>query len=507
LRAVLSERRAAAGRFADARDLLGIDGFDDAELAALVNRLSDGRRYGHRMRSVWGGPEGEREFFALLESATRYIHIETFIVGGETGVRLVELLARKVREGVKVRLLFCASGFIVSGTPSGTGFVSPLSELRSYLVNDMYVRRRLVRAMREQGVAFLNSSPIGRHWKRTELRRQGVRGPDGYQRWQRARGVPDAWLAEQEIIDQQCGLAFSNVDHRKMVIVDGERALIGSQNIADSYFYSNQLDPDPRVNVRRWQWHDSSTIIEGGCLAEMNRLFAQRWILSGGDVFEPDDSFYTPPPRQPGDGVVALEASIPGLLRMPWRRNLSRLLLSMLGADRRPLTEGSNPIRNRIMRLPELAHEEIFVEHCYPCDSELLEHWAHVASHVPSFTMIVPAHYDTVSLGLECDRFFPRLAASGIGLHVYSPSILHTKLAMVDRFYIATGSYNLTLRSGRADLEAQFFVQSAEYGRELHGRLASDLAVCKPARPNALARLRGSRSIPFIDAPIRYLLY
>ena len=63
----------------------------------MVNRLSDGRRYGHRMRSVWGGPEGEREFFALLESATRYVHIETFIVGGEIGVRLVELLVARGR--------------------------------------------------------------------------------------------------------------------------------------------------------------------------------------------------------------------------------------------------------------------------------------------------------------------------------------------------------------------------------------------------------------------------
>jgi cardiolipin synthase len=159
------------------------------------------------------------------------------------------------------------------------------------------------------------------------------------------------------------------------------------------------------------------------------------------------------------------------------------------------------------MRLPELAREEMVAEHCYPCDGELLEHWATVAPRLPRFTMIVPRHYDTLTLGVECDRFFPALSKAGINLQTYRPAILHSKLALVDKFYIATGSYNLTLRSGRADLEAQFFIQSAEYGRELHQRLADDLTLCEPARPNALARLRSRRSIPLIDATIRYLLF
>lgn len=506
LRRALRERREAAGGFSSLDQLLGVDGFGPGELAGIAGRLGDLDRYGHRARPVWGGPESEREFFALLESATRCIHVQTYIIGGRAGLRLAALLARKRREGVETRVLFCASGFVVSGSPSGTGFVSRFSELRSYLLADLYARRRILAAFREGGVEFVNSSPIGRHWRRRDLRAAGVRTARDYERWARARGIPDAWLEEQAAIDAECSVGWANVDHRKMVIVDGERAFVGSQNVADSYFYPNGLDPDPRVNFRNWQWHDNSTILEGGLVRGMNRLFARRWMLSGGAPFDPEDARYTPPPARAGDAVASMVTTIPGMVRVPWKENAGRFALSLLGADRRPISVGENPIRERLLALPGLAQRDLHVEHCYPSDSALLERWADAASRGAEVHMVVPLWYDTPVLGAECDRFFPELIAKGARLHGFDRAILHSKITVMDGFYVATGSYNLTLRSARADLENELFVQDASFGGAVRDRIRGDFAECVDVAPGTYARYRSRRSIPIFDAVVRFFI-
>jgi cardiolipin synthase len=363
-----------------------------------------------------------------------------------------------------------------------------------------------VAELRTGQVPFVNSAPICRHWTRRDFRAQGIKNRRDYERWARTRGLADRWLDEQERLDEICGPAFANVDHRKMVIVDGERAFVGSQNLADSYFYGNELAAEARENVRRWQWHDNSAVLEGGVIGKLNQLFLQRWALSGGDLFDAEDAFYAPPPTCPGHAVLATETSIPGMLRLPWGRNWPRLLGSMLGGDWRPVTEGENPIRRRLLNLPALARESFDAEHCYPSDADLLARWsAHAGRGLP-MNLIVPEHYDTAVLGFECDRFFPELLAAGVQVWGYQRAIMHSKLAMVDGFYVATGSYNLNLRSARADLELEFFIQCPEYGAAVAERLRRDRQECRRVVPSPVARLRGRISLPFFDALVRYLL-
>jgi len=78
---------------------------------------------GNRVRLL---ATGEEDFLALekhIREARHAIHITTFILGrDDTAKRLVDLLAQRAREGVKVRLLLDALGCLISSTY----FVEPL---------------------------------------------------------------------------------------------------------------------------------------------------------------------------------------------------------------------------------------------------------------------------------------------------------------------------------------------------------------------------------------------
>jgi len=108
----------------------------------------------------------------LIENATRSIEISTFILGrDDVGRALVEILSRKAREGVKVRLLLDALGcFRTKGK-----FVQPIK-------NDG-----------GQVAVFFPLLPLRRRWS-ANLR-----------------------------------------NHRKMAIVDGNSAMIGGMNLAQEY--------------------------------------------------------------------------------------------------------------------------------------------------------------------------------------------------------------------------------------------------------------------------------
>lgn len=78
---------------------------------------------GNEVRLISSGEEAFRLFVEHIQSAQQSIHITTFILAqDETGRALIELLTRKAREGVKVRLLLDAVGCLFSSR----GFCDPL---------------------------------------------------------------------------------------------------------------------------------------------------------------------------------------------------------------------------------------------------------------------------------------------------------------------------------------------------------------------------------------------
>ncbi len=80
---------------------------------------------GNKIRLLLTGEEDFAELERQILAAKRSIHIATFILSRDaTGRRIVELLAQRAREGVKVRLLLDALGCLFSSR----GFVDPIRD-------------------------------------------------------------------------------------------------------------------------------------------------------------------------------------------------------------------------------------------------------------------------------------------------------------------------------------------------------------------------------------------
>ena len=78
---------------------------------------------GNRLTLLLTGEQDYAELVRRILAATHSIHITTFILSRDsTGRRIVELLARRAREGIKVRLLLDAVGCPLSSR----GFVNPI---------------------------------------------------------------------------------------------------------------------------------------------------------------------------------------------------------------------------------------------------------------------------------------------------------------------------------------------------------------------------------------------
>ena len=76
-------------------------------------------------------------------------------------------------------------------------------------------------------------------------------------------------------------------DHRKLVIVDGELALVGGRNLSHEYYAG--FAEVPLTAAMPWRtvpWLDAGARIEGPAVAALERSFLEAWTNAGGEPFE-----------------------------------------------------------------------------------------------------------------------------------------------------------------------------------------------------------------------------
>lgn len=153
---------------------------DSRQLISLVNKLTEPHMFeGNEVEVFTVGKDKFEAMLRDIEQACEFIHVQYFILeNDETGRRLFELLQRKAREGVKVRVLY------------------------DY-VGSFYMRPRVLKQMR-------------------------------------AAGIEVHPFMELTLTKFLFRLNWRN--HRKMVVIDGKVGYVGGMNIADRYVVGSKKE-------------------------------------------------------------------------------------------------------------------------------------------------------------------------------------------------------------------------------------------------------------------------
>jgi cardiolipin synthase len=235
-------------------------------------------------------------------------------------------------------------------------------------------------------------------------------------------------------------LAFIIRDHRKVLVVDGERGITGGHCIG------NEWAGDPEKNQRPWR--DTAVELTGPAARLLDQAFARVWNRAGGMAID-DASEVGPEVAEAGDITVRVVATEPG------EQRASRTMEMLLGvsADRIWVTEPYLAGARRVFQVLEDASRD-------GVDVRLL----------------MPGASDVPMVRNLSRTGYRRLLRSGVRLWEWNGSMLHAKTLSVDSRWIRVGSSNLNPSSLIANWELDVFMDSPELSQELERKYLDDLA-------------------------------
>jgi len=264
---------------------------------------------------------------------------------------------------------------------------------------------------------------------------------------------------------------FSRIDirnHRKLVLIDGEIAFTGSQNMVDPQVFKK----DAGVG----DWIDVMVRVEGPVVESLAGTFISDWYLDAEDDDYQSQSLQKDietvrqkgdihPLPQAGECPIQFVPSGPGFAP----ETIHSLLLTTIYAARREL----------IMTTPYFIPDE-----------PLLIALKAAAQRGVEVTIIVPQKNDSRLVHYASQAHFQDLAESGVNIHLFRGGLLHSKTITVDQSFSLFGSVNLDMRSFWLNFEATLFVYCEDFTRRLYA-IQQEYLLQSPVLDLAAFRHRG----------------
>jgi len=216
-------------------------------------------------------------------------------------------------------------------------------------------------------------------------------------------------------------------DHRKLVIIDGAEAFVGSFNIGDFI----------RASRHRDFWREGGAVVAGAAIVELGLAFEDSWDRSWRFHRQRLPMLRLWPRRfrrAPVSGLVVLNHRM--VLRRTWWRDLCQRI------------DGA---RGRIWIVAAY-----FVPH-----ARLIHALAAAARRGVEVRLLMSERSDVRFMPWVAAAFWHGLLAAGVQVGIYQPGILHAKAVCIDG-WLRLGSSNLNHRSLLHDLEVDVVLRTQE---------------------------------------------
>lgn len=337
-------------------------------------------------------------------------------------------------------------GTLINGTQTFDTILAAIDGAQQYVLVQFFVVRddrigqRLKRALLDcaaRGVrAYLLYDGIGSH----DLSRV-------YVRELRAGGVEVHKFATRRFVNR-FQLNFRN--HRKLVVIDGERAFVGGHNVGDEY-----LGEKPPLSP----WRDTHIDIAGPVVASLQFVFVEDWFWA--------------------------TQRVPEVIRCS-------------------TTHGANMCCQAIVTGPADEFETCSLFFVNAINSARQRIWLTSPYFVPDeavFTalklavmrgvdvrILIPARRDHLMVFSASTVYASDAVRAGVQMFRYQPGFLHQKVVLIDDIAAAVGSPNLDNRSFRLNFELTLLTIDRGFAAEVETMLLADFAASLPVGLDEFSR-------------------
>ena len=329
---------------------------------------------GNKVELLVDGPEAYQAMFDIIADARAWIHFENYIIrSDQEGWRFAELLARRAREGVRVRVLYDWFG---------------------------------------------SFSTRGNYW--TYLRDAGceVRAFNRFSLLDLARTV--------------------SRNHRKLVVTDGRRAVIGGLCIGVEWTGAESADGQP--------WRDTAVRVDGPAAAVLDQSFARTWSVAGGSI---------PPQDVAAEVPAAGDAEVRVIVGEPGRARAFRTMeiLTMAATQRLWITDAYMMAPARLFNaFRDAARDGVDVRLLVPGTSDL------------------PLVRNLTRIG------YRNLLRAGVRIFEWDGPMLHAKSLGTDGRWVRIGSTNLNTASLVGNYELDVLVDDPRLAEALDQQFRLDMS-------------------------------
>jgi cardiolipin synthase len=228
-------------------------------------------------------------------------------------------------------------------------------------------------------------------------------------------------------------------NHRKLVVVDGRVAYMGSQNLIDRSYNS-------RKNIKRGlQWQELMTRVTGPIIAGINTIFLGDWYCETDEVIQNENVPYAGIPAARAADALDCQV-VPSGPGFDGENNL-RLFLALLYSAQRKI----------IITSPYFVPDESMMYAITSSVQRGLE-----------VQLFVSEIGDQAGVFHAQRSYYGELLRAGVQIWMYpAPYILHAKHFSIDDDVAVIGSSNMDIRSFSLDLEVSLMVRGRSFVDEM----------------------------------------
>lgn len=246
-------------------------------------------------------------------------------------------------------------------------------------------------------------------------------------------------------------------NHRKLVIADGQRAVVGSANWGDAY----------NCHLNKACYRDLGVLLQGPVVPHLEADFLKAWRRAGGRDF----------PALPAQAPAPLSGTFKGV---------EVQLVSSLGG-------GGRILRRHLQAwLRQVRHRVLIANAYFIPDPRLLRQLTRAARRGVDVQVLVPGSSDHPFVQAASRATFAPLLRAGVRVWERQEAMLHAKVAVLDEELVVLGSANLDSRSFRHNLELNLVIRHDGLAQEVGALLGEDRDLSTPADPAAWTRLQRS---------------